>query len=292
VRAQRVTDASDSRLADYRTPRDSDHRQRGIFVVEGRFAVRRLLHSPRFAARSVLTTEATLGGLRDLLEGEASAPVLVTSNEIIREVLGFKFHRGCLAIGERGAPLAPAELVETPGARTLLVLEGLADPENVGAVFRNAMAFGADAVLLAPGCGDPLGRKAIRASAGGTLRIPFASVHHWPAEMAWLRMAGHDLIALTPGAATDLAELGRSRPIAPRVGILLGSEGHGLSEAVLKEATLTVRVAMAAGVDSLNVATACGIALYHLGGLARSRAADQAVSTPSEVSPSRPCRCG
>jgi tRNA G18 (ribose-2'-O)-methylase SpoU len=264
---ERITDALDPRLADYRVPRDVDHRARGIFVVESRLAVRQLLQSPRFATRSVLTTAATLEGLRDVLEDQAAAgPVLVTSPEIIREVVGFKFHRGCLAVGERGVPLAPGELIEPTGVRTVLVLEGLVDPENVGAVFRNALAFGADAVLLAPGCGDPLGRKAIRASAGGTLRIPFASLHDWPRELVQLRMAGYELMALTPDGATDLAELGRSHSLARRVSLLLGCEGYGLSESVRKEATLTVRIAMAAGVDSLNVATACGIALYHFGG--------------------------
>lgn len=268
---EHVTDALDPRLADYRAPRDVDHRARGTFIVESRLAVRRLLRSPRFATRSVLTTAATLEGLHDVLDDQgASVPILVASHEVIREVVGFKFHRGCLAVGERGVPLAPAEVIEPPGARTLIVLEGLVDPENVGAVFRNAMALGGDAVLLTPGCGDPLGRKAIRASAGGTLKIPFASLRDWPGEMAELRLAGYDLLALTAHGTLGLAELGRSHPLASRVSLLLGSEGHGLTEAVREEATLTVRIAMAPGVDSLNVATACGIALYHLGGPARA----------------------
>ena len=145
-----------------------------------------------------------------------------------------------------------------------MVLEALVDPENVGAVFRNAMAFGAHAVLLSPGCGDPLGRKAIRVSGGGTLRVPFASVHEWPGGLAHLRAAGYDVIALTPDGALDLLELGRSHPLGSRVSILLGNEGRGLSDAARREATMTIRIAMAAGVDSLNVATACGIALHHL----------------------------
>jgi tRNA G18 (ribose-2'-O)-methylase SpoU len=261
---ERVDDVLDPRLADYRLPRDAPHRRRGIFVVEGWLAVRRLLASPRHATRSVLTTPAALEGLREALGPTASVPVLVTSHEVIRQVVGFTFHRGCLAVGERGTPLEPAALIAPRGPRTLLVLEGLADPENIGAAFRNALAFGADGVLLTRGCGDPLGRKAIRASAGGALRIPFATIHDWPGAIDELRRGGYDLLALTPGGTTELTELGRTRPLAARLGILVGNEGAGLTEAARREATLNVRIAMAPGVDSLNAATACAIALHHL----------------------------
>jgi len=261
----RITDPLDVRLDDYRTLRDADLRARGIFVAEGRWAVRRLLESPCFATRSVLTTEATLGGLRDLLDdGPLTVPALIAAHEIIRAVVGFKFHRGCLAVGERPAPVPAAALIEPPGPRTLVAVESLADPENVGAVFRNGMAFGAHAVLLSPDCGDPLGRKAIRVSAGGTLRVPFAEIERWPADLAPLRAAGYDVIALTPDGSVDLLDFGRSRPIGSRMALLVGNEGAGLSDAARGEASLTVRIAMAEGVDSLNVATACGIALHRL----------------------------
>jgi tRNA G18 (ribose-2'-O)-methylase SpoU len=263
MRVEPVADVFDPRLADYRMPRDTDHRARDIFVAEGRFAVRQLLGSPRFATRSILTTESTLQGLRDLLEDRAaSIPVLVASHEVIRVVVGFKFHRGCLAVGERGHPMPPRTLIEPPGPRTLLVLERLVDPENVGAVFRNAMAFGVHGVLLSPGCGDPLGRKAIRASAGGTLRLPFAVVEDWPRGLGALSAADYALIALTPGAAADLDHVGA--PMPARRALLLGSEGYGLSGDSLALATTALSIAMAPGVDSLNVATASGIALHQL----------------------------
>ncbi|MET0488384.1 MAG: RNA methyltransferase, partial [Candidatus Rokuibacteriota bacterium] len=107
-------------------------------------------------------------------------------------------------------------------------------------------------------------RKAIRVSAGGSLRLPFASLHDWPVELASVRTAGYELVALSPQGALDLRELGRSRALGARVALLFGNEGRGLSEAARKAAALTVRIAMTAGVDSLNVATACGIALYHV----------------------------
>jgi tRNA G18 (ribose-2'-O)-methylase SpoU len=260
-----VTDPLDPRMDDYRALRDSDLRGRGIFVVESRLAVRRLLQSARFSARSVLTTEATLEGLRDLLEGPAAAvPVLVASHETIRQIAGFMFHRGCLAVGERPARTAPATLIDLPGPRTLAVIEALADPENIGAVFRNAMAFGAHGILLSPDCGDPLGRKAIRVSSGGTLRMPFAELDGWPGDLAWLRAAGYDVLALSPDGVVDLLDLGSSHPIRDRLAIVMGNEGGGLSDGARREATLTVRIAMAEGVDSINVATASGIALHHV----------------------------
>jgi tRNA G18 (ribose-2'-O)-methylase SpoU len=262
MRMEPITDAQDPRLADFRMPRDADHRAQGIFVVEGRFAVRQLLGRARFATRALLTTASTLEGLRDLLAGRsAPVPVLVASHDVIRAVVGFKFHRGCLAVGERGHPVQPAALIEPPGPRTLVVLERLVDPENVGAVFRNAMAFGADGVLLSPGCGDPLARKAIRASAGGTLRVPFAVVDDWPHGLIALRTAGHALIALAPAAAAALED---GAPIPARRAVLLGSEGYGLSPGCLGLAATALRIAMAPGVDSLNVATASGIVLHRL----------------------------
>ncbi len=190
--------------------------------------------------------------------------MLLASHALIRQVVGFKFHRGCLAMGERGAPISTATLIEPAGPRLLLVLEALVDPENVGAVFRNALAFGADAVLLSPGCGDPLGRKAIRASSGGTLHLPFALVDPWPAGLTPLSTASYEIIALAPDGSEDLHAIGRSRTVTPRLALLLGNEGHGLSVAARGLASVTVRIAMAPGVDSLNVATASGIALYDL----------------------------
>ncbi|MGH7418767.1 MAG: TrmH family RNA methyltransferase, partial [Candidatus Rokuibacteriota bacterium] len=250
---ERVTDVEDRRLADYRDLRDTDHRRRGLFVVEGRFAVRQLLRSPRFATRSVLTTEPMLEGLADLLApAPGGPPVLLAPHALIRQVVGFQFHRGCVAMGERGAPISVATLIEAAGPRLILVLEALVDPENVGAVFRNALAFGADAVLLSPGCGDPLARKAIRVSSGGTLHVAFTLVDPWPEGLVQLSAAGYEIVALAPDGVEDLAAIGHSRPVPPRLTLLLGNEGHGLSGSARAFACLTVRIAMAPGVDSLN----------------------------------------
>src|SRR5437773_757641 len=143
---ERVRDADDPRLADYRELRDGERRRRaGTFVAESRQVVRRLLGS-RFRTRSVLATEAAAEDLRDVLAD--GPPVYVASEAVLRRVVGFKFHRGCVAVGERGAEAGCEGLLD---ARLLVVLEGVTNPDNIGGVFRNAMAFGAGGVLLSPG---------------------------------------------------------------------------------------------------------------------------------------------
>jgi tRNA G18 (ribose-2'-O)-methylase SpoU len=266
LHVERIETASDPRLADYRDIGDAELRRRhGLFIAESRSVVRRLLEAGRFPVRSILLTATALDGLRDaLLARTPRGPLYVAPHEVIRAVTGFDFHRGCLAIGERGAPLVLESVLASPGPRTLLVLDDLSNPDNVGGVFRNAMAFGADAVLLSPGCADPLYRKAIRTSLGSALVVPFAHLDGWTAGLRQVREAGYTLIALTPDpAAVDIGELWTSRALSPRVALALGAEGPGLSEATRSAADLAVRIPMA-GPYSLNVATAAGIALHRL----------------------------
>jgi len=265
---ERIDDPADPRLADYRDLKEPRlRRERGIFIAESREVVRQLLGSGRFRTRSILVTPPGLDGLRDVLDGAGPAiQVFLVRPDLVRAIAGFNFHRGCLAVGERGVEPALSSLVDPPGRRLLLVLEGVSNPDNIGAVFRNAMAFGADAVLLSPACADPLYRKAIRVSIGGSLRVPFARVEDWPAGLGALRASGYTVIALTPRAPVDLAELGAPRSVPERVAVLLGAEGAGLSAGASAAAERAVRIAMAAGVDSLNIATACGIALHRLRG--------------------------
>ncbi len=267
ARIEVVEDAADPRLDDYRELRDAALRVRqGVFIAESREVVRLLLAGTRFRARSVLTTAPALAALRPALDGAAPAPrVLVAHHDVIREVAGFDFHRGCLAVGERGPEPAPDALVDPPGPRLLLVLEDVSNPDNVGAIFRNAMAFAVNGVLLSARSVDPLYRKAIRVSMGGALRVPFARLSDWAGGLARLRAAGYAVVALTPSAAAlALDRLGVERPLPDRVALLVGSEGHGLGAEARAAAHLDVRIPIAPGVDSLNVATAVGIALYHL----------------------------
>src|SRR3989442_2655187 len=197
MRVEPVETLDDPRVTDYRDlPDAARRRERGIFVAEGRLVVRRLLAS-RFPARSVLATASALEGLRDLLEPFGDRlPIYLARATTLRAVVGVDFHRGCLAVGERRVEPAMDGLLAA--SRTLVLLEGISNPDNVGGVFRNAMAFGADAVVLSPGCGDPLYRKALRASMGAALLTPFAHLPDWPAGLGRLRAAGFTLIALTP----------------------------------------------------------------------------------------------
>jgi tRNA G18 (ribose-2'-O)-methylase SpoU len=271
VPIERIDDPADPRIVDYRDLRDAELRRRqGLFIAESREVVRRLLVEGRFRTRSVLVTLPGLEGLRDVLDMAAKEiPILLTSPEIVRAVAGFNFHRGCLAIGERGVEPELDELLDPPGRRLLLALENVTNPDNVGGLFRNAMAFGVGGVLLSAGCGDPLYRKAIRVAIGASLSIPFARRRDWPHALARLRESGYAVIALTPDeAATDIAELGMARRVPERAALLLGAEGVGLTAATRRTADLEVRIRMAPGVDSLNVATACGIALHRLYGSA------------------------
>jgi tRNA G18 (ribose-2'-O)-methylase SpoU len=263
-----IADPRDARIASYREVRDGRVRRAGLFLAEGRLVVRRLLES-RFTVRSVLATRAGLDDLGEALGKRPWVPRYEASPKTIQAVVGFKFHRGCLALGEEGAPTPARAIIEPPGSRLVVGLEDVVDPDNVGAVFRNAVAFGAAGVLFSPGCADPLYRKAIRVSMGATLAIPFATID-WREGLAALRAAGYTRVALTPhlGAQRLDAIVAAGLP-SRRLAVLLGSEGAGLSEATRQSADLAVRIAMAPGVDSLNVATACAIALHRLADAAR-----------------------
>ena len=251
-----VASVGDPRLEDYRNVPDPDLlRSRGIFIAEGRHVVRRLLTGSRYAARSLLLTPAAAEGLADLLPG-LDAAVFIVSQEAMNAVTGFNIHRGCLAVGER-RPL-PSWQSLARGARLLVILEQVSNADNVGGIFRNAAAFGVDAVLLGPSCADPLYRKAIRTSMGAALQIPFALMEDWPADLHRLKAQGSRLLALTPSADASLD----AAAVVPGTALLVGHEGNGLSEDALRAADAAARIPMAADVDSLNVATATAIALY------------------------------
>jgi tRNA G18 (ribose-2'-O)-methylase SpoU len=256
----RIDDPSDPRLALYRGVRDPELlTAHGVFVAEGRLVVRRLLESDRFRARSVLVTAAARCDLADLLNRMGdSTPVYEADADLFRELTGFNVHRGCLALGERPAPAAWRDVVAR--SRTTVVLEDVGNPDNVGGIFRAAVALGADAILLSPGCADPLYRKSIRTSMAATLTLPFGAAEPWPDALGGLRELGLQIVALTPSGPEAIDHVER----APRLALLLGHEGRGLSEAALAHADRSVRIAMAPGADSLNVVTAAAIALHAL----------------------------
>jgi tRNA G18 (ribose-2'-O)-methylase SpoU len=265
---ERVETLDDERLADYRHVPDPELLRRGeIFVAEGRLVVRTLLTQSRYRARSILLTEAALGGLADVIEPRlADTPVFVVPASAIEGLTGFDIHRGCLAIGERPDRVGAAEMLgAVPQASRLVVLEGVGNADNVGGIFRNAAALGGDAIVVGPGCCDPLYRKAIRVSMGAALRVPFCHADSWPGDLRVLGASGFVVASLTPSAeALDLSCFAASLPPGAKVALLAGSEGGGLTSAALSRADLAVRIPMAPGTESLNVATAVGIALHRL----------------------------
>jgi len=276
LRVEYVDSLADPRLDDYRDVRDRELlRRRSLFVVEGRENVRRLIRDSSHSPRSLLLSEPALAAMTDFLARSAvSVPVLVGTREVVRRIAGFDLHRGCLAVVELPRPVEPASLLAAPGENSLvLVLEALTNPDNVGAIFRNARAFGVDAVLLCPRCCDPLYRKAIRVSMGAALSVSTARFTAWPDGLEGLRAAGYRIAALDPGADAEpigTAAWSESVRKLPRMAWVLGTEGAGLSAETLARCDERHRIAMEPGCDSLNVATACGIALHHLF-VARSR---------------------
>jgi tRNA G18 (ribose-2'-O)-methylase SpoU len=247
----------DPRLDDYRDIREDRLRARGLFAVETREVVRRLLHEGRFPLRSILVTEPTLDALRDVLA--PPTVVYVATHQIIYGVVGLNFHRGCMGIAERGTALSLDDVL-APKPRTVVVCERISNPDNVGGIFRNAMAFGVGGVVLSPGCADPLYRKVVRVSIGGSVSVPLVETPEWPDAIERVRAAGYTVVALTTRDGTDIATIARPAKLA----LLLGSEGDGLTDAALAHADVRATIPMAPGVDSLNANVACGIALDRL----------------------------
>ncbi len=285
-----VDDPDDPRLDIYRDLNDPagwNQRvaDRSVFVVEGRLAVDRLLTS-KYTVRSLLVDDHQVTSAGDLVAATQArgAPVFVGSRAMVAGTVGFALHRGVVAVANRPPPASAGRLV-ADAARTsvpegapplVAVLEGLNDHENIGALFRNAAAFGVSGVLLDPTCADPLYRRSIRVSVGHVLHIPFARLVPWPTGLDQVRAAGFVVAALAPRpadsgvAVMSLAQLkawtsGSDRPVG--VALLLGAEGPGLTDAALAASDVVVPIPIVDRVDSLNVATAAAIAFHALADL-------------------------
>ncbi|GAA3219716.1 RNA methyltransferase [Pseudonocardia petroleophila] len=260
-----VDDPADPRLDDYRDLTTADRRPdrpggRGLVIAEGVVVVRRLLASP-YLVRSLLGVPRRLDELADDLAA-IDVPAYAADADTMATAVGFHLNRGVLAVADRAAPVDAAALART--ARSLAVLEGVNDHENLGSLFRNAAALGVDGVLLGPRCADPLYRRSVRVSMGHVLRVPFADLAGpWPGALDLLRDAGLRVAALTP--APDAVPLAGAGLGGRRVAVLLGAEGPGLTDEALAAADLRVRIPMATGVDSLNVATAGAVAFHAIG---------------------------
>jgi tRNA G18 (ribose-2'-O)-methylase SpoU len=261
---ERIRGLDDPRLAAYRDLPDPELvRSRGLFIAEGRLVVRRVIEDGRWRVQSVLVSEAARASLQSILDAVAQhVPVYVCTVADFLGLTGYNIHRGCLALVERPPALTPDVLVAR--SRTMLVLEGVTNADNVGGIFRNAAAFGVDGVLLSPTCCDPFYRKAIRTSMAAVLRVPFARAGAWPQDLRQIRTAGFTIVALTPREPAETLQEFAAGARPERLALIVGTEGAGITRAVEAMADRRVRIPIAEAVDSLNVAVAVGIALYAL----------------------------
>ncbi len=263
TRAQSISidDPADPRVAPYHSIRERDLAGRhGRFIAEGKVVLNVLFSSSSFAPESVLVLHNRLPGIAALLErAPAEMPIYVASQPVMDAIAGFHIHRGILAIGLKQPTLSAQSLAaRLPETSLVLILVGLANHDNVGAIFRNAAAFGVDAVFLDNACCDPLYRKAIRVSVGAVLKVPFAATGNAGDLADMLDGLGFEQVALSPSGATDIRTLKRPK----RLALFLGTEGEGLPDTLLSRLK-TARIAMSEDFDSLNVAAASAIALHH-----------------------------
>ena len=258
-----VIDLADPRLADYRDLRDRGLRGRdgipGLFVGEQPLIVQRMLSMPG-VTKSVLVVTTWADRIAPLAPPEV--PVYVAPLDLMRHVAGFAVHRGVLAVGYRAKVERPSlhAIISGDGPLTLLLCEDITNIDNIGLLFRNAAAFGVDGVLLSPKCHDPLYRKSLRVAIGHTLTVPFARSADWSGELARLQQECN--VTLVAAALDERAVDLDSVPCPKRVGLVVGSEFDGLPSATLDQCDAIVKVPMAEGVDSLNVAVAAAVCLH------------------------------
>jgi tRNA G18 (ribose-2'-O)-methylase SpoU len=238
----------------------------GLFMAEGELVVGKLIQSEHRVV-SVLVTPARLEAMADALATlPRQTPIMVAERRVIEGIIGFDLHRGVLALGRRERVPSAAEVLDR--ARRVVVCEDLANHDNVGGIFRNVACLAGEGggVLLSLGCCDPLYRKSLRVSMGHALGVPFARLSCWPGGLGALRGAGFTVLAATPAPeAADVRELADG--VGARVAVLVGAEGPGLTAGAMAMADLRVRIPMAPGADSLNVATSVAVVLSHLAGV-------------------------
>ena len=258
-----ITDPDDDRVDDFRDLNSIERRPdlptgKGLVIAEGVLVVQRMLGS-RFSPHAFLGTQRRLTELAADLAG-VRAPFYRATAEVMAEVIGFHLNRGVLGAARRPPELTTAEVLTD--ARTIAVLEGVNDHENLGSIFRNAAGLGVDAVIFGTGCADPLYRRAVRVSMGHALLVPFARTQRWPGDLELLRDNGFRLLAMTPDPRADTLADAMGALARQKVAVLVGAEGPGLTETTMRASDVRVRIPMSRGTDSLNVATAAACAFY------------------------------
>jgi tRNA G18 (ribose-2'-O)-methylase SpoU len=260
-----VDDPDDPRLADYRSLTDVALRTRieppnGLFIAEGALVIDRAL-AAGYRLRSALMSKRWLSAMTPSLL-HSDVPAYVGAPELLQQVTGFHVHRGALASVHRRPLHGVGALLDS--CRRLVIIEDLVNHTNLGAIFRAAAALGMDGVLLSPSSADPLYRRSVRVSMGAVFALPYARADRWPGTIDELKGRGYRVLAMTPEPdARALDEVAHDH--AGRLAVVLGTEGAGLSEQAAALADVRVRIPMAAGIDSLNVAGAAAVAFWELG---------------------------
>ena len=259
-----IADLSDPRLADYSHLTDvalkkAQGTEHGLYLAESALVLERALragHRPR----SVLALGTSVSEALELTSA-FDVPVFHGPPELLEQLTGYLLHRGLIASMHR--PALPAVETLIRDARRVVILENVADPTNVGAIFRSVAGIGADAVLVTPRCSDPFYRRAIRVSMGTVLQVPWTRLGEWADARETLAASGFHIaaLALEPGAVS-LREFAASAP--ERVALVLGAEGDGLTPEAIAAADTIVKIPMAHGIDSLNVAATAAVAMYAL----------------------------
>ena len=265
----RIDDPTDPRLVDYTDLKDVALRSRrepaeGLYMAESSTVIRRALaagHRPR----SFLMADRWLESMADVVAEWPGVPVFVGTGAVLEQITGFHLHRGALAAMHRPALLPVHDLVAGArggaGARRVAVLEDIVDHTNVGAAFRSAAALGVDAVLVTPRCADPLYRRSVRVSMGTVFQVPWTRLETWPGGLRELQESGFTVAALAlTDDAVSLDDLVADPP--ERLALVLGTEGHGMTDAAVAACDVVVKIPMAGGVDSLNVAAASAVAFW------------------------------
>lgn len=255
-----IDDLADPRLAPYRELNQRNLiRGSGLFIAEGDKVTERLIAS-RYPVDSLLAEEDQAARLAPRLPDQT--PIYVVSRKLLEATIGFNFHRGVLACGRRlpGPTVAEVAGDDSASTATILVCPEVHDPTNLGSIIRTAAALGCQAMILGERSADPFSRRVLRVSMGAALQLPIVESNNLAVDLVALRNRGYSLAATVLDPA---AQPLRTFLPPPKLAILLGSEGHGLTPEWLGLCDRRITIPMALGIDSLNVAVAAAVMLYH-----------------------------
>ena len=236
--------------------------EKGLFIAESPLVIHRALDANYVPVSMLMESKHIDTQAAEVIARCGDIPIFTAESHILTQLTGFQLTRGVLCAMRR--PPLPSVDAVLQDARRIVILENVMNPTNVGAIFRSAAALGMDAVLLTPGCSDPLYRRSARVSMGTVFQIPWTFLDSWPdAGMAQLRQLGFHTAALAlrdDSLSIDDPQLEQEEKLA----LLLGSEGDGLTDHTIASCDYTVRIPMYHGVDSLNVAAASAVAFWQL----------------------------